>query len=407
LHLNPGNQTTTKPHVSAAEGVRYAKAELFRLKEGNVKHYLIRGVCAWFLLVLLVACASRAPSIPTPNAATQLAIDLAAIPTHGRIIWRNEITSAALADNLIGDAATRNYIVYLPPGYDSTDKRYPVLYVLHWYTGSPSTFADQMPSSLDALVASAKVKPMILVFPDGSNRFYGSEYMSSPTIGDYETYLVRHLVAQVDSTYRTLPSRDSRGITGCSMGGLGSLHLALKYPDVYGVSAPMSGLFFQLEQDPGWQRSWEQARSKWHGEPRELADFDSLDGDTQGLINLAAIAASNPEKPPFFLDMPFNIVNGQAEIDQEVFQKINRLGLEYDVPAYISQPVRLNALLIYRDTNLGAEPLDREWATQAYLRFDKLLADSGVEHESAEVDAVHCTYDFSPILEFMGENLAY
>jgi len=372
--------------------------------------------CSILLLALVAACASP-PSTPAQPVATTKPTSTppepasTAIPTPTPAtspgLHIGQITSQALANNLLGDPATREYFVYLPPGYDTSDKHYPVVYVLHWYTGTFSTFARTTAKSMNTLIADDKVKPMILVFPDASNKLDGSEYMSSPTIGDYETYLVKELVAQIDSTYRTLPSRDSRGIMGCSMGGLGSLHLALKYPEVYSVAAPMSGLFFYLEDDPGWQRSWELARSRWYGEPRELEDFNSLDWDTQGLINLAAIAASNPEKPPFFLDMPFKIVNGQAEIDQEVFQKVNRLGLENDVPAYINQPVRLNALLIYRDTNQGAEAADREWATQAYLRFDKLLTDLGVDHESAEIEARHCGFDFSPILEFMGANLAY
>jgi S-formylglutathione hydrolase FrmB len=90
---------------------------------------------------------------------------------------------------------------------------------------------------------------MILVLPDGNNKFQGSNYLSSPTIGDYETYIARELVAQVDAKYRTIAQRDSRGITGCSMGGDGAMHLALTFPDVYSVAAPMSATY-DFANDP-------------------------------------------------------------------------------------------------------------------------------------------------------------
>ena len=323
-------------------------------------------VCVLITVAALAACAPPAPLQPRGAVVENLPL--------GGLLEQGRIASQALANNLIGDPSTRFFYVYLPPGYDDSHKRYPVVFVLHWCTGDETTEVVRgIPRLVDSLIGTHELRETILVFPDGSNKFDGSEYMSSPTIGDYEAYLVKELVAQIDSTYRTLPSRDSRGIMGCSMGGLGSLHLALKYPDVYGVAAPMSGLFFELERDPGWQRSWELGRSRFHGEPRELADFDRLDADTQGLINLSAIAAPNPGKPPFFLDMPFKIVNGQAEIDQEVFQKVNRLGAEYDVHAYISQPIQLNALLFYRDTNLTKEALDRDWTRRPIVALTGYL----------------------------------
>ena len=84
---------------------------------------------------------------------------------------------------------------------------------------------------------------MILIFPDANNQLKGSIYLSSPTIGDYETYIAQEVVDLVDATYRTIPDRNSRGITGCSMGGDGSIYLALKYPGVFSVAAPASATY--------------------------------------------------------------------------------------------------------------------------------------------------------------------
>jgi hypothetical protein len=60
-----------------------------------------------------------------------------------------------------------------------------------------------------AMIGSGTVQEMILVLPDGSNKFKGSQYLSSPTIGDYETYLARELVAQIDANSRRLLNRQA------------------------------------------------------------------------------------------------------------------------------------------------------------------------------------------------------
>ena len=57
---------------------------------------------------------------------------------------QGKITSKALAGNLLGDLATRTYYVMLPPGYATSDKRYPVVYVLHWYTGEDYSMVGPM-----------------------------------------------------------------------------------------------------------------------------------------------------------------------------------------------------------------------------------------------------------------------
>jgi len=82
----------------------------------------------------LGACATptaQTPLTPSPTLAPPL-VTPTPIPSGSRVV-KAQITSAALAGNLIGDPATRDYYVYLPPGYDSGDMRYPVVFVLHGY----------------------------------------------------------------------------------------------------------------------------------------------------------------------------------------------------------------------------------------------------------------------------------
>ena len=176
------------------------------------------------LVALLAACAGPAVApTATPTASpvppTATSISPTATPTSpaaaeasptpaaaGKIeLKRGEITSRALANNLLKDSATRNFNVLLPPSYNSSDKRYPVVYVLHWYMGYYGTMVGYVQDPYETALSKGDVQEMIFVFPDASNKLGGSQYLSSPTIGDYETYITQELVDLVDATIA--PSR--------------------------------------------------------------------------------------------------------------------------------------------------------------------------------------------------------
>src|SRR4030095_11329656 len=90
---------------------------------------------------------------------------------------------------------------------------------------------------------------MILVNPDAFTKFNGSMYSSSPTIGDWETFIAEDLVGYVDSHYRTIPDRMSRGLGGHSMGGYGTVRIGMKRPDVFSSMYIMSACC--LMNNPG------------------------------------------------------------------------------------------------------------------------------------------------------------
>jgi hypothetical protein len=178
------------------------------------------------------------------------------------------------------------------------------------------------------------------------------------------------------------------------MGGYGSFHLALKRPDVFGVAAPMSG----------YGAPWLASMFEFTLEPRSFDEFYALPSDTRMLISAAAAAAPNPNNPPFYLDMPFEFLDGQPQIVPEVLQRINTvLDPASDLPGYLDQPIRLNGLLIFQDTNNDPDSPDME-ATRA---FDRTLTALGVGHEYLEAEACHCCADWGPIMEFMSTHLAY
>lgn len=324
-------------------------------------------------------------------------------PVPAGTLVKGEITSQALAQNLVGDPATRTYYVYLPPGYEASGRRYPVIYYLHWFGGDASSLAVETIEQMDRLMGDGTLRETILVFPDGTNRFIGSWYMSSPTIGDYETYISEELVRLIDDSYRTLASPETRGVTGCSMGGTGALHLGLRHPDVFGVAGVMSAYLVDTEHDPVWQT----ASRNYAREPRTFDDLEQLDPSTRQLISIAAVAAPNTARPPFFLDFPLALEDNQARIVPEVFDKIKAVALLGDIQPYLDQPHRLRGLAIFADTDQG-RPTDKMlFTTTTSHRLDQALTEAGIEHSFVELDAGHCAYDTTPVFEFMDAHLAH
>ena len=155
---------------------------------------------------------------------------VAAEPPRGTVVTTS-LRSANL-ENTMGENATRSISVYLPPGYEGSDQRYPVIYFLHGFTGDDRMLKYISPI-LDQAIATHRTRPFIMVIPDEKTTYDGSFYSNSGVFGNWEDFTTYDLVAYVDRTYRTLARRESRGITGHSMGGYGALLLAMKHPDVF------------------------------------------------------------------------------------------------------------------------------------------------------------------------------
>jgi S-formylglutathione hydrolase len=229
---------------------------------------------------------------------------------------RVKVHGAALEGNLEGDSPDRDVSIYLPPSYKSdTQRRYPVVYVLHGFTDSenawfrsPSHFVN-LPASMEKAMAGGNTREMILVTPNAYTRYAGSFYGSSPTTGDWETFVTRELVAYIDAHYRTIASRASRGLAGHSMGGYGTFRLAMKYPEVYGAAYALSAccLVPTYAQPAGIAKA-EAIRSD--------SDFAKTDFLTKVMVGLAAAWSPNPKVPPYF-EFPYKSGTLQPEVMAE------------------------------------------------------------------------------------------
>jgi S-formylglutathione hydrolase FrmB len=135
-----------------------------------------------------------------------------------------------------------NVGVYVPPGYDGSEERYPSLYFLHGLWGNARKWEERHTDArLDELIEEGKVGPMLVVCPDGMNSMYVNAIDGK---GDWCDFLATELVETIDAKYRTKVDRASRGVNGDSMGGYGALNLVLKHPDVFAsVSAHSAAVY--------------------------------------------------------------------------------------------------------------------------------------------------------------------
>jgi S-formylglutathione hydrolase FrmB len=132
--------------------------------------------------------------------------------------------------------------IYFPEDYNPSDTvRYPVIYFLHGAGHNDTDYTYLFPI-LDTLIANHSIRPVIVVKPDGSKGPWdGSFYTNSALYGLFEDYIVYDVVSYIDSSYKTLRNRDKRCIMGHSMGGYGSMKLAIKHPGIYRGAAAHSG----------------------------------------------------------------------------------------------------------------------------------------------------------------------
>ena len=321
------------------------------------------------------------PAKPTPQPTVELRAET--------------ITSPALAGNLLGDPAERTMYVLLPPDYATSEKRYPVVYVMPGGDGLPTHFTWGFKGASQALLSKDEIKEMILVFPDGTNGIGGGSLVKSSTIGDYETYITRDVVNYVDTHYRTLPTRDSRGLAGCSNGGTSSMRLGLKYPNLFSVVAATGG---EWDSSPEVRPYDVETVHRLKELPRGVGDLDWV---TQWWVQLAAGAAPDPDNPPFYAEMPFRIVDGRGEFVPEVVAKIVEQDAAQEARRYLQQPVRLQGIRIEHGT------YDTTNAPSIH-RFKQVLDDLGIEHEYVEVNSDHCGGDWEAAsLKYLSDKLAF
>lgn len=153
--------------------------------------------------------------------------------------------SGVVFDNLSLDSdilkMERKYAVYLPAGYESSDRSYPVLYLLHGGGDDQTGWIQfgEVRNIADKAINNGNATAMIIVMPDADTGQRG--YFNSPdNTWLYEDFFFEELMPYVENKYRIKKEKRYRAVAGLSMGGGGSFYYAMHHPELFSSSCPLS-----------------------------------------------------------------------------------------------------------------------------------------------------------------------
>jgi S-formylglutathione hydrolase FrmB len=299
-----------------------------------------------------------------------------ATPADSQLVTR-EIRSVSLARNLIGTDPRRSLVVYLPPGYDASAKRYPVIYFLPAPFGSYRNDFDVHGAQklFDRAIAGGAIGEFILVAPDLTTPIGCSWYVNCPVTGNWDDFVVTELVPYIDANFRTRPGRDSRGIAGVFMGGYGAIRFAMCHPDVFGTVYALH----PVGTGSGLQTMTSRANWTLLANAKALDDVKA-DGFTQLFTAIFQAHLPNPAKPPLFFDMPGHLVDGHLIVDPAVVDRLrNNFLLEAQIPKYAGNLRSLRGFKF--DWGRSDPNQDHVYSNQAYTHK---LNEYGIPHEAEE-----------------------
>lgn len=174
---------------------------------------------------------------------TWIFIQFSALGQHGKVSDGLTMKSEILKSE-------RKYAVYLPPDYETSERSYPVLYLLHG-AGDDQTGWVQFGEVLhiaDKAISDGEATPMIIIMPDANTGRRG--YFNDPK-GEwkYEDFFFEELMPHVEKKFRIKSERRYRAISGLSMGGGGTFMYALHHPELFSSACPLSAYTGPITED--------------------------------------------------------------------------------------------------------------------------------------------------------------
>ncbi|MEM1090927.1 MAG: alpha/beta hydrolase-fold protein [Pseudomonadota bacterium] len=323
-------------------------------------------------------------------------------PHHNRFydmaprVVRLEHRSEVLAGNPWNDPVARQVQVYLPPGYEQGDQSYPVIWYLAAYTNSGAScgnwrgFEEGVFQRVERLITSEAMGPVIVAAPDCFTALGGNQYLDSPALGNYASYLHRELVPLIDRQFRTLPGREHRAVLGKSSGGYGALNSVMQFPQYWGAMASHAGdMGFEWVYKPEFPACalrLSKAGSVdrfiqqfWASEKRGAAEFSTL-------MCLCLAASYDPDlENPRQLRLPFDLET--LELDPKRWQRWK----EHDPLEMLES--YLHPLKSLRAIHIDCGDMDEYQIQFGNRRYHKALQRLGVPHHYEEFQGTHRRLD--------------
>lgn len=232
--------------------------------------------------------------------------------------WRAEsftLNSKILKQNKLDLNLQREVWVWLPPGYDSSNKRYPVIHYIHNYGWSAQQMheVDSIGETFGRALERNQTNEFIFVVGDyRATHTPGTFCGNNKVVGHWWDHVKEELVPAIDKRYRTLAKPASRGVSGDFIGGYCAIRLAMERPGVFSsvyaihpVGTSISGDRL-LRSIPNWQIM---------NEAKSYDALSEMDGYTRAFLLMAQSHVPNLSKPPFYADFMMDIVNGELVVN--------------------------------------------------------------------------------------------
>lgn len=172
---------------------------------------------------------------------TALLLGILLLPASGQSIVKESVTfKSRILDRDI------RYSIYLPDGYNTSERRYPALYLLHGYTDDETAWVlkGRTQEIADESIRKGESVPTIIIMPDAWDSWYINQHDGKC---DYEEMFFKELIPFMEKEYRIKASRKTRAIAGLSMGGHGAFLYSLHHADMFSSCAPLSAAVFNDE----------------------------------------------------------------------------------------------------------------------------------------------------------------
>jgi enterochelin esterase-like enzyme len=155
----------------------------------------------------------------------------------GKVLEQEIIKSKILGKDV-------HYTLYLPADYFTSQRSYPIVYLLHGFTDDNTGWLQfgEINRYADKAINNGTIPPMIIAMPNGDSSFYVNSFDGKE---NYEDFFIKEFMPAVEKAYRVKADRRYRGVAGLSMGGYGTLIYALKHPDLFSACAPLSAAVWE------------------------------------------------------------------------------------------------------------------------------------------------------------------
>jgi enterochelin esterase-like enzyme len=338
----------------------------------------------------LAIAGALAALFTSPASAQNITAPDAAVP-EGIIVENPVVHGASLEGNLEGNSTDREVMVVLPPSYaTSPERHYPVVYYLHGFAISGRDFYDYMQVPTAVAQNAAAGREFILVVPDTLTKMGGSMYSSSVATGDFRKFIAHDLVAFIDSHYRTIPTREGRGLAGHSMGGYGTWVIGMTHP------SPFNAIWAQSACCVSPRTETAESAAAMSEVPIAGVDQSGF-GMRAGRASMVAWSP-NPQNPPFYADFP---LGEDGEVDPMV---IARWANNSPLAMVAGHTGALKSFAA-----IGADVGDKDGLVTDDTLIHQELKKFGIAHEWAIYDGDHVNkigQRFNEVvLPFMADNL--